>query len=177
MKKQMVWFLAFMIIGGSFSAAGFAHAAEDDQAAVTAADEQFYTALNAMFTGDAEPMKNVWSHADDVTYMGPGGEFKKGWEAVGIKWEEQAAMKLGGKITPERNQVTVGQDLAVIDNLEVGENIDKDGNPEKVSIRATNTFRKEDGQWKMIKHHTDLLPYLAKSVAQPQPDAVQRGSA
>jgi ketosteroid isomerase-like protein len=33
--------------------------------------------------------------------------------------------------------------------------------PEKVSIRATNIYRKENGQWKMIGHHTDLLPYLA----------------
>ena len=23
------------------------------------------------------------------------------------------------------------------------------------------TFRKEDGQWKMIGHHTDLLPFIA----------------
>jgi len=28
-----------------------------------------------------------------------------------------------------------------------------------VSIRATNVFRKEGGQWKMIGHHTDLLPF------------------
>ena len=30
------------------------------------------------------------------------------------------------------------------------------------SIRATNIFRKEDGQWKMIGHHVDLLPQMAK---------------
>ena len=37
-----------------------------------------------------------------------------------------------------------------------------DGKPQAVSIRATNLFRKEDGTWKMIGHHTDLLPFLAE---------------
>ena len=31
--------------------------------------------LNLMFAGDLGPMKDVWSHADDVTYMGPDGGF------------------------------------------------------------------------------------------------------
>jgi ketosteroid isomerase-like protein len=43
--------------------------------------------------------------------------------------------------------------------VEVGDNV-VDGKPQQVSIRATNTFRKENGQWKMIGHHTDLLPFL-----------------
>ena len=37
-----------------------------------------------------------------------------------------------------------------------------EGEIQKVSIRATNIFRKEDGQWKMIGHHVDLLPQMAK---------------
>ncbi|PYJ34671.1 MAG: DUF4440 domain-containing protein, partial [Verrucomicrobia bacterium] len=61
---------------------------------------EFYTALNALFTGDVGPMKEVWSHANDVTYMGPGGGFQAGWDQVLKNWEEQAAMKLGGKVEP-----------------------------------------------------------------------------
>ena len=37
-----------------------------------------------------------------------------------------------------------------------------EGRPLQVSIRATNIFRKEKGEWKMIGHHTDLLPFLDK---------------
>jgi ketosteroid isomerase-like protein len=44
----------------------------------------------------------------------------------------------------------------------VGSNLNAQGEPMKVSIRATNIFRKENGQWKMIGHHTDLLPFLEK---------------
>jgi len=41
-----------------------------DNKAVREAAEQFYFALYAMFAGDWKPIKKVWSHADDVTYMG-----------------------------------------------------------------------------------------------------------
>ena len=50
--------------------------------AVRQAADQFYDALNAMFTGNIAPMKSVWSHADDVAYMGPGGSIKIGWDKV-----------------------------------------------------------------------------------------------
>ena len=37
-----------------------------------------------------------------------------------------------------------------------------DGKPQPVNIRVTTTFRKEGGQWKVIGHHTDMLPFLQK---------------
>ena len=40
---------------------------------IAAAAGGFYTALNALFEGDVAPMVDVWSHAEDVTYMGPDG--------------------------------------------------------------------------------------------------------
>ena len=43
-----------------------------------------------------------------------------------------------------------------------GENIDAEGKPRRISIRATNLFRKEDGKWKMIAHHVDNLAFLAR---------------
>lgn len=121
----------------------------------------FYSALNVMFTGEVGPMTEVWSHRDDVTYMGPTGGLKTGWAAVRKDWEAQAALKLGGTVKPEDMHVTVDGGLAVVQNVEKGENV-VDGKPQIVSIRATSVFRFEDGKWKMMTHHTDLLPYLAK---------------
>ena len=102
-----------------------------------------------------------WSHPADVTYMGPVGGFKVGWSEVLKDWETQAAMKLGGKVEASDVRIVVGKDIAVVCNYEKGEN-NVEGKVQKVSIRATNTYRKEGGKWKMIGHHTDLLPYLAK---------------
>ncbi len=137
-------------------------ASEDDKKGVNDAVKQFYVALNAMFTGDLEPMKKVWSHADDVTYMGPSGGFRIGWDQVISDWEAQAAMKLGGEVKPKDMRITVGRGLAIVSNYEIGENSGSDRKPQEVRIRATNLFRKEDGKWKMIGHHTDLLPFLEK---------------
>jgi polar amino acid transport system substrate-binding protein len=132
-----------------------------DEAAVRDAVAGFYSALNALFDGNVAPMKEVWSHAADVTYMGPDGGFQVGWDQVLANWEKQAARKLGGKITPAEMRITIGQDIAITHNYEQGANTNAEsGKPAKVSIRVTNLFRKENGRWKMIGHHTDQLPFL-----------------
>ena len=128
---------------------------------VNKATEDFYAALNQMFVGDLAPMEKVWSHNADVTYTGPTGGIHVGWENILPIWREQAALKLGGKIEIKDIHVISGADLAVVSNYEIGENT-MNGEIQKVELRATNIFRKENGQWKMIGHHTDLLPWLAK---------------
>jgi hypothetical protein len=49
---------------------------------VRAASDAFYAALNRMFEGDLGRMAEVWSHAPDVTNMGPFGGRQVGWEAA-----------------------------------------------------------------------------------------------
>jgi len=155
--------IGLTVLALTIAASAPARADDADEKAVVAAATEFYAALNAMFTGDVTRMIDVWSHADDVTYMGPGGGFQVGWAQVLSAWKEQAEMKLGGKVEPEEMRVSVGRDLAVAQNFERGENVDAQGKRQKVSIRATNLFRKENGTWKMIGHHTDLLPHLQKA--------------
>ena len=131
-----------------------------DEAAVLAADDAFFAALREMFTGNLDPMKALWSHADDVVYMGPTSVLLMGWGPVLADWEKQAAMKLGGHIDPGERQVTVGEDIAVTHCRARGTNTDPQGNSVEFSLRGTNVFRKEGGQWKLIAHHSDPLPYL-----------------
>ncbi len=160
--KRTTWLAILMLVVAGGLAAQMTQAAEADEQAVRAATAQFYVALHAMFRGDVGPMTQVWSHAADVTYMGPGGGFEVGWQKVRANWEAQAAKKLGGEVKPVEMRLEVGPKLAVVQNYEQGENSNADGKPQSVSIRATSVFRKEGGQWKMIGHHTDLLPYLAQ---------------
>lgn len=129
---------------------------------VLAANDQFYAAVNTLFTGELAPMSAIWSHANDVTNMGLVGGFRVGWDAVRKYMEGQAAMKLGGTLVASEMRVTAGRDLAVGSGIENGENLNVKGESQKFSIRATNIFRKEDGQWKMIGHHVDVLPQMAK---------------
>jgi len=46
------------------------------------ANDQFYSALNTMFTGNLLPMENIWSHGEDVTQLGPFGDRLTGWNNV-----------------------------------------------------------------------------------------------
>jgi polar amino acid transport system substrate-binding protein len=128
---------------------------------VKQANTRFYKALHALFAGDAAPMSDVWSHADDITYQGPVGGILVGWKPVSANWKKQAALKLGGKIETKEIHYKIGRDISVVTTREVGENV-IDGKPQPVSIRATSTYRKENGEWKMIGHHTDPLSFLEK---------------
>ncbi|HTR86657.1 MAG TPA: nuclear transport factor 2 family protein [Reyranella sp.] len=141
---------------------GQAAIAGEPDPTVLAANAGFYTALNKLFVGEVEPMKAVWSHADDISYMGPTGQFDAGWPAILKDWEGQAALKLGGKVGPSEMRVISTGDLAVVSCYEVGENTNAAGKVEQLKLRATNIFRKEGGAWKMVGHQTDKLPYLAK---------------
>src|SRR5213595_1626784 len=109
-SKKLAWISGLIVTVAGLMAANTALEAEKDEQGVRQAVAQFYTALNAMFTGDVGPMKEVWSHAADVTYMGPGGGFQVGWDQVLKNWQEQAAMKLGGKVEPTEMRITVGRD-------------------------------------------------------------------
>ena len=162
MKKQVVGIVMMVLCAAVLIFGNTAFASEKDIEGVRAAAGQFYSALNVMFTGELKPMTQIWSHADDITYMGPGGGFEAGWPAVRAVLEKQAAMKLGGKVEPAEMHITAGSKIGVISNYERGENTNTRGMPQVVSLRVTSIFRKENGVWKMIGHHTDTLPYLKK---------------
>ena len=129
------------------------------------ANEQFYAALNAMFSGDLQLMNDIWSHEEDITNMGPFGGRLTGWEAVGAEFKKEGAMKLGGKIVCKDLHLYAGSDLGYTVCVEEGENMSADGKPVVVSHRATNIFRMENGQWKLVHHQTDLSPELEKATS------------
>jgi len=123
---------------------------------------EFYKALNAVFIGDLSSMVAIWSHSDDVTYMGPQGGILVGWEQIHASWKEQAALKLEGKVEPMDTRIFVGHNFGFTQNYEIGTNFVYN-KAEEIKIRATNIFRKEKGKWKMISHQTDLLSFLQNS--------------
>jgi ketosteroid isomerase-like protein len=161
-KIKSLWCSLVVVLIISASSAGLNAASANDEADVTQAANQFYVALNTMFKGEIEPMLDLWSHEEDITYLGPVGDYLVGWTAIEKSWRTQAALKLGGEVLPIKMHVIVGSDIAVVTDIEDGENTGPDGKPQNVKIRATTTLRKENGVWKIIGHHTDLLPFLAK---------------
>ncbi|MFM7085295.1 MAG: YybH family protein [Hyphomicrobium sp.] len=126
---------------------------------ITDATSKFYAALNTMFKGNVQPMKDLWSHSSDVTYMGPDGTFQIGWDQVEKEWLGQAAAKLGGEVRPTQIKTVIGSDLAIVYCIEAGENI-VNGKKETVQIRSSTAFRKEGKIWKVVGHQTDMLEFL-----------------
>ena len=126
---------------------------------IQVAAKEFYSALNEVFQGDTSSMEQVWSHADDVTYLGPQGGIFTGWNQVSQAWKDQAKLKLQGKLDQQNIHFFKDGNIGIMQCLEVGTN-QVQGKTQPVQIRALNVFRKEDGKWKMISHQTDRLQFL-----------------
>ncbi len=124
--------------------------APDLHAAVAA----FYDALDSVFAGNPAPMQAVWSHAADVTCMGPAGDLLVGWAPIEATWVAQAAVVERGSVRPHDVHLFASGDLGVSVGLEHGSLV-IGGNTIVVAARATNVFRLEQGSWRMIGHHVD----------------------
>lgn len=122
---------------------------------VRQAVERFYGALNRLFEGDAGPMMEAWSHGDDVTQMGPFGGRREGWPEVREEFERTAELTTGGRVGPEDLLMHANDDLAYVVCTERGENRDRRGETVQVRHRTTTVFRREEGEWKVVHHHTD----------------------
>jgi len=121
-------------------------------------DDGFFSALLAMFQGDIGPMEALWSHADDVIYMGPSTElFHIGWKVTDRDWAEQGQAHLGGSIKVVKRHTVVGDSLAIIHHVAEASG---QGDGSAVRMRGTNVYRNEGGAWKLIAHHSDPLPYV-----------------
>ena len=120
------------------------------------ATRAFYSALNDTLGGDVTPMLELWSHADDVTYMSPFGELLVGWDPVRASWQAQADQRLGGHVDPEELHHFASETLGFVVGFERG-SVEIDGTATPVDIRATSMYRVENGRWAMIGHHTDPL--------------------
>jgi uncharacterized protein (TIGR02246 family) len=137
----------------------------EDETAVRAAVDQWFDVLNAMLNGDAEPLAALYSHKDDVTYMGAEGSYRIGWSAAFADWKAQAAKSSGGTVEGRDIHVVVAGDMATATHYTIGNVRNSEGEAAQTSVRETSVFRKEDGGWRMIGHHADPLPDLVKAFA------------
>jgi ketosteroid isomerase-like protein len=136
-------------------------AVEDE---IRQASEQFYAALNRMINGDPGPMMEVWSHGPDVTAMHPLGGRETGWEEVRASWEQVAQAFSDGQVSLDGLVVVpLSDDVAYTLGTEHGQA--KLGD-ETIAIdwRVTNIYRREEGEWKMVHHHTDVSPALVEAL-------------
>ncbi len=114
-------------------------------------------ALGELVQGRPEPFKALWSHADDVAIMGAFGGHERGWDQVSARldWATRG-IRASGR-TAQNVVTVVGDDLAYTVDLEHMTR-DTGGGPYARTLRCTQVYRREDGQWKVVLRHADELP-------------------
>lgn len=121
--------------------------------------EESHRALDAFFKGDANPVKPLFSHHDDVTLANPFGPPRRGWDEVEETMEQAAAnYRDGGVVGFEEVSKCVTPELAYI--VEVEHYQAKIGGSDEVtpvSLRCTTVFRREDDGWKIVHRHADPI--------------------
>lgn len=123
------------------------------------ASKQFYAALNRMANGDAGPMADIWSHGPTVTALHPIGGRNVGWDAVSASFAKVAQIASDGLIELKDQLFHVSGDVACEVGVERGQ-LKLAGKQVAIEHRVTNIYRREDGAWKMIHHHTDASPAM-----------------
>ena len=132
--------------------------------------QQFHLAQDEFVKGNPEPVKQLFSHREDVTLANPQGPAVSGWEQVAATMERAASQRRDGEATSfEIVAKYVTPELAYL--VEVERFKARVGGREDVTpfaLRATMIFRPEEGTWKVVHRHADPIttPQPAESVIQ-----------
>jgi hypothetical protein len=114
-------------------------------------------ALGDLVEGRPEPFKALWSHADDVVIMGAFGGHERGWDQVSARLDWAAAGIKATDRAAENVVTVVGDNLAYTVDLEHMTRHAGD-HPTPRTLRCTQAYRRENGEWKVILRHADELP-------------------
>ncbi|HMK91912.1 MAG TPA: SgcJ/EcaC family oxidoreductase [Thermoleophilia bacterium] len=128
---------------------------------VRAVSTQFYAALNSMTDGDASPMADVWSHDASVTTLHPIGGRQTGWDEVRGSFDGVAELASSGRVELREQSIQVVGDLAYEIGIEYGQATIA-GERIAIEQRVTNIYRRQDGVWKIVHHHTDISPPMVE---------------
>lgn len=131
---------------------------------VRKASERFYSALNKMANGDAGPMTDAWTKSKNATAQHPIGGREFGSDAVLESFAKVASIAKGGSISIVNQLIDVGEDMAVETGIEKG-TLTLEGHTAVIDQRVTNTYRLDNGAWKLQHHHTDLSPAMLDVLA------------
>jgi ketosteroid isomerase-like protein len=121
-----------------------------------------HEAISQQSQGHPEPFLELWSRADDVSIMAAIGAYQVGFEEVSELLTAASKTQSFDSWNAENLVTIIGDDLAFSVELEhYGRQ--EDGREEEMTLRATQIYRREDGEWKVIHRHGDVLaPIEAK---------------
>jgi ketosteroid isomerase-like protein len=123
--------------------------------------EEYHRAEIAFQKGNPQPFKDICSHTDDVTIVGGMGGVEKGWARVEKRYE-WASSKFSSDNDSEPQSEIVS--LVATSDMAYAVEIERSttrmvGSSEvqRLALRVTTVFRREDGRWKVVHRHADQL--------------------
>jgi ketosteroid isomerase-like protein len=132
--------------------------------------ERSHLALGEIVNGNPEPLKEMYSHGEDVSLANPFGPPVRGWDEAARTMERAASNYRDGEIVGFENVAKYAtSELAYI--VEVERYRAKVGGREDITpltLRVTSILRPEGGTWKIVHRHADPIstPQPAESVIQ-----------
>jgi len=135
---------------------------------VREASKKFYAGLNRMANGEKDTLAVTWSNNGSATAMHPIGGREVGWKAVEGSFNQVAHLASEGKIELKDQLIQVLGEAAYEVGIEKAQ-FKLAGQKVKSEHRVTNIYKKENGTWKMVHHHTDLSPAMIEVLQKLQP--------
>jgi ketosteroid isomerase-like protein len=113
----------------------------------------------AYVKANPEPIKLLWSHADDVSLFGAYGGHERGWSQVDPRLSWASKTNSDGSHDNDEVLTTIrGTDLALVTQLEHITNRRADGSTASVQhLRVTHVARCEASSWRVVHRHADPL--------------------
>jgi ketosteroid isomerase-like protein len=120
--------------------------------------DRYHRAADAFSRGDPDPVKELYSEADDVTLANPFGPARRGREAVLAALDHASSRMSDGQVVGfDELAQFASADLATILEVEHWRARIGDGAVEPFDLRVTTTFRRENGEWKIVHRHADPI--------------------
>ncbi len=118
--------------------------------------DRCHAAITAQSQGHPETFLELWSHAGDVTIMAAIGGYQVGFDAVRELLTAASKTQHFDGWRAENMATALDGNLAFTVELEHYAYAE-DREDKGMTLRATQIYRREDGQWRVIHRHGDIL--------------------
>lgn len=113
-------------------------------------------AVSQQVSGTTEPFQALWSRADDVVLMGAAGSHAVGWNDVSAALSWASSQLDFGNWSYENLLTAVADGLAFTVDLEHMNHV-VNGETQARTLRASQGYRLENGQWRVVFRHGDPM--------------------